>query len=201
MFKKILFVCGMACALLANAQSSKFDGASIGLNMNNSTLAAKYSEGGDSFTLGETSTNANIQGAYSFSLSEQALFSIGGTYALGEIKAGSVNTPTVRLTGRAKNFYSIYVEPAFVNENTAFYGKLAYIATKSELVVAGLKGSADLTGTGYGVGIRTLLDKNIYLQVEFMDNKFKSKTITIDANPVNIEPAGTVGTVGIGYKF
>ena len=93
------------------------------------------------------------------------------------------------------------MEPAFVNENTAFYGKLAYIATKGELEAAGLKGSADLTGTGYGVGIRTLLDKNIYLQVEFMDNKFKSKTITINANSINIEPAGTVGTVGIGYKF
>ena len=38
------------------------------------------------------------------------------------------------------------------------------------------------------------MDKNMYVQVEFMNSNFDSKTI----NSTTVEPGGTIG---IGYKF
>lgn len=192
MFKKILFVFGMACALIANAQSSNFEGASVVLNYNAATLTTEVAT---TTALGESSSNASIQGAYSFSLSENGLLSIGGTYALGDLKAGSISTNST--TAKAKNLYTIYVEPAYVIGATAIYGKLAYVGTKGILKGSTTTYTENFTGTGYGVGIRTMLDKNIFMQVEYMVTNFNSKTIASTA----VEPGGTIGTVGIGYKF
>lgn len=80
---------------------------------------------------------------------------------------------------------------------TAIYGKLAYIATKGAITASGVEDSDDFNGTGYGVGIRTMIDKNMYFQVEFMNATFNSKTI----GSIAIQPGGTIGTVGIGYRF
>jgi outer membrane immunogenic protein len=192
MIKKIVFLCGMACALSANAQSSNFEGASVALNVNSATIATNIAS---TVAVGESSTNGSIQGAYSFALSETGLFSVGATYALGDLKAGSISESSITL--KAKNFYTIYAEPAIVNGNTAFYGKLAYIATKGVLTASGATANSNFSGIGYGVGIRTLMDKNMYVQVEFMNSNFDSKTI----NTVTVEPDGTIGTIGIGYKF
>ena len=191
MIKKIVFLCGMACALSANAQSSNFEGASVALNVNSATLTTAIS----TVAVGESSTNGSIQGAYSFALSESGLFSVGATYALGDLKAGSISTSSI--TVKAKNLYTIYAEPAIVNGNTAFYGKLAYIATKGVLTTSSTTYNSNFSGIGYGVGIRTLMDKNMYVQVEFMNSNFNSNTI----NGTTVEPDGTIGTIGIGYKF
>ena len=192
MIKKIMFVCGVGCTMLANAQSSKFEGANIALNINAATMTTKLA---DTFALGESSTNASIQGAYSFALGEKSLLSVGATYAMGDLNAGSVSSSSVQL--KAKNLYTIYVEPAYVMGTTAIYGKLAYIATKGAITASGVEYSDDFNGTGYGVGIRTMIDKNMYFQVEFMNATFNSKTI----QSLPIQPGGTIGTGGIGYRF
>ena len=190
MIKKIVFVCGVAYALSANAQSSNFEGASIAINYNNATLTDFFNEAG---TIAESSNNASIQGAYSFALSEKALLSVGATYALGDLKAGSNTILTYEV--KAKNLYTVYVEPAYVIGTTAIYGKLAYIATKG-VVTYDVDYSGNLAGTGYGFGVRTMLDKNIFMQVEFMQTKFNSRTLYLST-----ELGGAIGTVGIGYKF
>ena len=56
MIKKIVFLCGMACALSANAQSSNFEGASVALNVNSATLTTAIS----TVAVGESSTNGSI---------------------------------------------------------------------------------------------------------------------------------------------
>jgi opacity protein-like surface antigen len=192
MIKKIVFVCGVACGLSANAQSSNFEGASVALNVNSATLTTEVAS---AISLGETSTNGSVQGAYSFALSEKGLFSVGATYAMGDLKAGSVSSSS--FTIKAQNLYTVYVEPAYVIGTTAIYGKLAYIGTKVASTGSTTSITENFTGTGYGFGVRTMLDKNIFMQVEFMNAKFNSKTIDSES----VEPGGTVGTVGIGYKF
>ena len=192
MIKKIVFLCGMACALSANAQSSNFEGPSIALNVNSATIATNIA---GAIAPGESSTNGSIQGAYSFALSESGLFSVGATYALGDLKAGSISSSSV--TAKAKNIYTIYAEPAIVNGNTAFYGKLAYIGAKGAVKGTSTTYTSDFSGIGYGVGIRTLMDKNMYVQVEFMNLNFNIETV----NSTTVEPDGTTGTVGIGYRF
>jgi hypothetical protein len=191
MFKKIVFVCGVACALTSNAQSSNFEGVSVAVNYNMATLTTEID---NTTALGESSNNASIQGSYSFALSEKTLLSVGATYALGDLKAGSI-TSTFEI--KAKNLYTVYVEPAYVIGATALYAKLAYIAMKGEATASGVSDSVNFNGTGYGFGVRTILDKNVFIQVEIMNAKFNSKT----PDSVVIEPSGTVGTIGVGYKF
>ena len=193
MIKKILLVFGVACAFSANAQSSNFEGASVALNYNKATLLG-LSDVAEGFALGESSNNASIQGAYSFALSEKALLSVGATYALGDLKAGSISST---LETKAKNLYTVYVEPAYVIGTTAIYGKVAYIGTKGVITASSVDYSSNFTGTGYGFGVRTMLDKKMYLQVELMNVKFNTKTL----DSLAITPGGTIGTVGIGYKF
>ena len=79
------------------------------------------------------------------------MLSVGATYALDALKAGSYSSDTATI--KAKNLYTVYVEPAYVIGTTAMYGKLAYIATKGVLTVSSVDYSENFTGSGYGFGI------------------------------------------------
>jgi opacity protein-like surface antigen len=191
MIKKLILALGVIWSLNGQAQSSNFEGASIGLNLNSNTLTTQVNS---TTSIGDSSTASSIEGAYSFALNNDVLLSLGGTYSLSDLKAGTV---AGLLEIKAKNLYTVYVEPAYVIGSTALYGKLAYIATKGTATAAGESNSSNFHGTAYGVGSRLLLNKNFYIQVEYLTTNFSSKTI----DGTNIQPGGTIGTVGIGYKF
>ena len=129
MIKKIVLICGVVCAVSANAQSSDFQGANLGINFN--CAANEFgtkTDGSYDDSYGGSSINESIQTAYSFPLKEDALLSVGATYVLGHLKSGSDGFFGIEL--KAKNIYTIYIEPAYVIGKTALYGKLAYITMK-----------------------------------------------------------------------
>jgi opacity protein-like surface antigen len=69
---------------------------------------------------------------------------------------------------------------------------------KGELSVAGVgSGTETFTGFGYGAGIRTMLDKTTFIQVEVVQTKYGSKS----DEGVSFQPAATVGSIGFGMKF
>ena len=63
-------------------------------------------------------------------------------------------------------------------------------------------GSKNFEGWGYGLGLKTLLTDNLFLQVEaeFIDYKSKSVTGTDDI-VYKFKPESLSGTISIGYKF
>jgi acetolactate synthase-1/3 small subunit len=59
--------------------------------------------------------------------------------------------------------------------------------------------SKSISGTGYGVGMRHMLDKSKFVQVEFMKVGYKS--VRFPGETTDIKFSTTLGTIGMGMKF
>lgn len=196
--KKIAAVAFAAClASAANAQSN-FTGWSVGGNLNFMTTKTELADGGDNVKFGDTSQTVSLQAGYGFDLGNKVVLSVGGTYNLGKADAGGYSISGDNLDYKFKNLYTLYVEPGYVaGSNTLLYGKLAHASVKGEETFNGTSGSDNFSGVGFGAGVRHMLDKNLYLQVEFLQVNFSSKTV----QGVNYKPSATSANIGFGWKF
>lgn len=206
--KKLLSVvaASLACAT-AGAQTVNFEGFSGALNLNrfSSTTNTIFLEdgpigaGGSYVNYGGQSWNGSIQAAYGVAVSSSSVVTFGGTYALGSIDGGG-ETLGGLTEFRAEKAYSLYVEPGFLlSDNTLAYGKLSYEGAKATgRVFAGPEYSTAFKGIGFGFGVRTMIDKNMFIQIELKQVGYRS----IDTGDGHThKPKSTVGTVGIGMKF
>jgi len=149
--------------------------------------------------IGQQSTNASLQAAYSFVASNVVLLSVGGTYNLSDVDAGTVSSGANTATLKLQKGASIYFEPGYaLSDNTLGYAKISYNTgtVKGESTSAVTK---DVSGTGLGFGLRTLLSKNVYLQVEA--NRVQFDSARFDGDTTDFKTSATVGSIGIGYKF
>ena len=214
--KKLLWI--VTAALIsgtAGAQTKPFEGFSATLNLNliGTSNKVKFDQdpetGPDSTTmmdgLGKNSVAGTMQAAYGFSVGQNLILSVGGTYALGAPKTWTliddVNGPT---SGKARNMASLYIEPGYlISDKTMAYGKLSYETAKVDIP----SGDADVVsvnskkvhGTGLGFGIRTMLNKNMFLQTEI--RRIDYRTASAGAGITDIKTSATVGGVGLGWKF
>jgi opacity protein-like surface antigen len=63
-------------------------------------------------------------------------------------------------------------------------------------------GSRNFKGWGYGLGLKTLLTNNLFLQVEAEYIDYKSQSVTgTDDMVYKFKPESLSGTISIGYKF
>ena len=82
-----------------------------------------------------------------------------------------------------------------LNDKTLAYVKLSYEAGK-------LGNSTDseeesISGVGYGVGLRTEINKTSFLQTEIKQVNFKKFT----SAGADVTPTANVGSVGVVFKF
>lgn len=201
--KKMLSIvaASLACAT-AGAQTANFEGFSGALNLNTVSTNTKIAgDGGSAFDgIGQQSFNGSAQVAYGFVTSPTTVVSVGGTYALGNSKGGSISFGDGNAEIRVKNAYSLYVEPGFLlNDKTLAYGKLSYDGAKGAVAFTGeTEESKSIKGTGFGAGIRTMLDKTSFIQVEFKQVGYGSVDIN---NAGSFKAKATVGTIGFGMKL
>ena len=199
--KKILLAAAAAATCFAPqafAQATNFQGFSAGGNLNLSSANTEVRGGSTGLNLGESSQNGSVQAAYGLAVGQRGVMTFGATYGLGDIKAGSANVGGLNTSIKAKDAYSIYFEPGYaVTESTLVYGKLAYLGAKGEVSGNGGSGSTNIDGVGYGAGVRTMLNTNVYVQAEVMQSDYNDTTIS----GVNYKPSATTGTVGVGYRF
>ena len=203
--KKLFIAATIGATLLgtqAFAQTNNFRGFSAGLNLNVAGNVTELKDVATKVKIGDTTQNAAVQAAYAFAPSEQFVIGVGATYSLSDLNAGSGTLGADSYEIKGKDFYTVYVEPGFVaGNNTLAYLKIAYAGTRADTkaTVGGLTSSAsdNFTGAGIGAGIRTMLDKNVYLQAEFMQLNFNE----LSRSGVTLKPTSTLGTIGIGYKF
>jgi hypothetical protein len=108
-----------------------------------------------------------------------------------------------------KNPYTVYIAPTFeINKDSAFFVKAVY--SKADVKATNLTSSPnDLEGFGGAAGLKVMLTKNAYVQVEAAYTKFDSisatdtavtqttNTRTYTAN----DPELVEGRITIGYKF
>jgi hypothetical protein len=199
---KKLFACLLmvGSAGLASAQVSNFTGFSGAVNL---SAASTTTKAGAFTTFGGDNWGGSVQAAYGLAMSDSSVIGFGLTYALGKSKSGSLQEDDGSTSTLAvKNQYSLYLEPgALLSENTLLYGKISLEKGKFAVssTLAKNSNSKSISGTGYGVGMRHMLDKSKFIQVELMKDSYKSFRFTGDTT--DIKASTTLGTIGMGMKF
>ncbi len=204
----------MAATTLVQAQSKEFEGFSAGFGVSSVGANTKITgqDSGNFIDMGKTSVVPSVDFSYAYVLDSKWLMGVGLSYDLSKTKSGGaqladgVDTETIKFEG--KNHYSIYLQPTYALSNTtAIFGKIGYHSLKgtetySHTTDDGYSVSSRFKGIGYGVGIKTFIDKNVYIQAEAQLIDFKSKTVSYeDASSVVYKTKSTVGTVSVGYRF
>lgn len=176
------------------ADAQNFQGLRVGGNLNMTGASTKVTNSSSTDgSFGANNVGGGLSLAYTQRISKKTVIGIGGTFSNSKFKAGTDSANTII---KGKNIWTAYVEPGVVvGEDTLIYAKAGY---------AGMKGTIDefatehsLSGYMYGLGIRTMVDANVYMEVEALQYVFNSKTI----NSAIYDIKATQANVGLGYKF
>jgi opacity protein-like surface antigen len=190
-----IFAAAAACLVtpFAFSQTSNFEGFSIlgGVNVAASTFEVIAKNGPSPQAAASTSSNFLAQGEYTFAIGSQITLGLGATIGIGDLVFGTIpDNPEFKL----KETYSAYIAPGYaLNESTLVYAKLASISG----IFYNKNGSGSLSGMGYGAGARFLSNKNMYYQIEFIQNQYQDKDFTGST----LKTKGSVVSFGAGYKF
>jgi len=205
--KKLLLVAALSVATTSVfAQTSQFEGFSAGLSIGavgNNTKASDNE--GYSFTLGEDKIIPGIDLSYTTAIDSKMLIGVGFTYDLAKSKSGQISGGDSDISLEGKSHYSVYVQPQYLlNNSTSIFGKLGYHQMKGKITGTFESNftTEKYSGFGYGVGIKTFIDKNLFVQVEGQIIDFKQKSFDYgDGYTVSYKPKSTAGIVTLGYKF
>jgi len=200
--KKFTLTIAVASLMLGNAalaQQMKFEGLSLGVNLNLPSTSADFNIGGLTGSKSNSTNDGGIQAAYGYRGLDDVVLGVGASYSPGEVKAGTLSINNVDYDWSGKELFSLYVEPGVLLSNTTLaYGKLSYQMAQGEIKLStGQTSKDDYMGYGFGVGLRTLLNPNIYLQAEVMQINYNEKS----ALGLTAKPSTTQGSLGIGYQF
>jgi len=185
----------------AFAQAKNLEGLSVGGNLNLISTTTEAPLGVYRLNgIGQGATNAGLQAAYSYAVSDVFLLSVGGTYNLGDVDAGTYTSNGSTITFSLQNGMSLYAEPGFMlNDKNLGYAKVSYNRASAKGQTGAISSTQDITGNGFGFGIRTLLSKNLFLQVEVDRIQFGSARFS--GATEDFKSSATMGSLGIGYKF
>ena len=153
--------------------------------------------------------------SYGFVANNNLVVSLGATYDFNDSEATLVTATdgedsTVSIKGKLKDHYSLYVQPTYLlNNSTGIFAKVSYNYAKNSIKLTendtSVSFSENLEGWGYGVGAKTFLNDNLYLQFEGSLVKYdkQSKSIVGDLNDYTIsaKPEVLSALISIGYKF
>lgn len=200
--KKLIITATLATAASgAMAQVSNFAGFSGALNLNAVAANSKTVDDGTSLDgIGQQSWIGSVQAAYGFVTSPSTVIAVGGTYALGKSKAGELSDADGLSTVRVMNQLSLYLEPGYLlSQSTLAYAKMSFNKAKAVSTSTGeADETASLKGSGFGFGVRTLLNQKTFLQVEVGQVVYKSVNLVEGGS---VKPKAIIGTVGLGMKF
>jgi len=193
-----------AAMLVAPTAGYCFEGFSAGVNANFANASTEVSDtfGGTAIALGAGGQNsqfASLQGAYGFAVGKEMILTIGGTYGLGDVKSGKLDIGGTSISIKAEDIWNVYVEPGMKFGSSALvYGKIGYTGFKGKAEVTGsARSDVDFKGWSFGAGVRVMLNKTMYGQVEFSQTKYDTET----RGSTTLKPNVTLGTLGIGMHF
>lgn len=188
--KKVLFIAASIAIVApqAFAQAKNFEGFSLGVNAESTTsTATTLGTGSDSATGGSLA----LQGQYLWPVNQQFLLGLGASYSPTSVNTGAVNG----INFSSKNRTSVDLIPGYaITPSAMVYGKLSALSgTAAALNATGTESTANLSGIGYGVGMRYLIDKNLFVQGDVSSNRYND----VGNNGLS----STALAIGVGYKF
>lgn len=187
-----------------------------------------------SIDMGKNSTIGVLDLGYGFRVNPNFVLGVGGTIDLGKTKSGAVNVNSpgdivpgvssgtlIQLIG--KNHFSLYAQPTWlVTPETGLFFKVGYHQMSrgqegmlGAMLAESTGGSPSMkfNGIGYGLGIKTYISKNVFVQAEVGMVNFKSKDLMPLLGAAGAEAAEeglerisaklktTSGIVSIGMNF
>ena len=182
--KRITFA--LACAALATplvfAQANNFEGLSMAATLANTKTTVDTT---GAASIDGTSTGLDLTAQYNWALGQEFVLGVGLNMGTGSNKAGTSGATDVV----TKNRYALEFTPGFaISKDVLVYGKIASLSATVDSAT-----SDSITGLGYGVGVRGMVDKNMFWQVGYDSNKYQEKnTSTVKSS---------VFSLGVGYKF
>ena len=152
--------------------------------------------------------------SYGFVANNNLVVSLGATYDFNDSEATFISATdgadTVSIKGKLKDHYSLYIQPTYLlNNSTGIFAKVSYNYAKNSITLAettrSVTFSENVNGWGYGVGAKTFLNDNLYLQFEGSlvkyDKQSKSIVGDLDTYTISAEPEVLSALISIGYKF
>jgi len=152
--------------------------------------------------------------SYGFVANNNLVVSLGATYDFNDSEATFISITegghTVSIKGKLKDHYSLYIQPTYLlNNSTGIFAKVSYNYAKNSIKLtenaASVTFSENLEGWGYGVGAKTFLNDNLYLQFEGSlvkyDKQSKSIVGDLDTYTISAKPEVLSALISIGYKF
>jgi len=215
------------------ALSGSYVGGSGKVNTGDLLNDLVFSGSGIAANLGDqTNIVPGVDLNYGFAIGNNFVLGIGATYDFSKTKTGGFNfngtinneDSTLTLDSTLKNHYSLYIQPTYViNKESAMFAKVGRHYAKSNVSSTGtnyLYGGAfgdsprknNVEGWGYGLGLKTFLNNNFYIQAEAgiveydrVNLPYISEGINIDSSQSftssSIKQKTTNATISVGYKF
>ena len=185
-----------ACLALATpqvfAQARSFEGFSLTANLEStkSTVdALGVSDSGNSTGLG-------LQAQYTFAITNQFVLGVGAT--LGTVKRNTASASGLGADAYTKDNTSFDLTPGIaVTDSMVIFGKISALGGSLQIDSVP-SASYSLTGLGYGVGIKSMIDKNLFWQLVYDSNKYNDVTT---AGGTTLTNKSTIFSLGVGYKF
>ena len=226
MTKKTRTICCALALLVTTAatpalsQSKNFAGPSIAIGAGYSSynVEGKFIEELEGVTstldTGKNDFKYLADFSYGFVTNNNLVVSLGATYDFNDSEATFISATdgvdTVSVKGKLKDHYSLYVQPTYLlNNSTGIFAKVSYNYAKNSIKLTendtSVSFSENLEGWGYGVGAKTFLNDNLYLQFEGSlvkyDKQSKSIVGDLDNYTISAEPEVLSALISIGYKF
>ena len=149
--------------------------------------------------LGQQSLGVGGFAAYGLPIGSASVLTLGFDYSFLDIKAGEIKTTTSSASAKIQNLWSVSVAPGTkLTDKTLAYFKLGFENGKA-VGSSTTEVSKNITGNSWGVGMKTLFNKNTFLQVEVKQVTFGSARF--DGDTVDFTARGTAGSVGVGFMF
>ena len=183
----IALACSVSSALAQPAGTAGFSlGANVEFSQNNGQLTGAAAGSANSTGLG-------LQAQYSIPLGTQFLVGLGLDYS-----------PSARDTGvqgsagdvSLQNAASLDLQPSYIlSDSMTIYAKLAALSATAS---AANGSNLALSGYGYGLGLRSMLDRNLYWQLGYDSNRYGDTSLS---NGTGLSISSKVFSLGLGYKF
>jgi len=178
------------CLLGTNAMA-QFVGPYIGLSGSAAGIATDVSKTSTNNANGSGSAGAvfglgALDLGYSIGAGKGTTVAIGATYnpfkgeisgknATNDITAGQASR-----TFQVKDAYTIYIQPTFeINKDASFFVKAFYAHADTSLSGTAVSRPKDLEGIGGSAGLRVMLTKDAFMQVEAAYTQFDSISASV----------------------
>ena len=178
--------------------AGNFSGPEAGASVTMNGGATTFTAANKDTTFGGSSLGFRLHVGYGFDVSKDTVVLLGLDYNVTDLVVGNILGENFK----TKNSWSLSVAPGMLlNDKTLAYVKLSYEAGKFNSSVTDSKFDQSVSGFGYGVGLRTEINKTTFLETEIKQVNYSKFTKKIGSTSNDLTTSATVGSVGVVFKF